>query len=108
MTRPAEFLQPASLALKLEFKQELSSSAVLCTFPRPQAGVISSPVQTFECVLSSPCPDRLFSPGAVMAFLDIINLPSILGTDTHSFKRANLWDKLDLGLAATVGVIGAD
>lgn len=42
-----------------------------------------------------------------MAFLDIINLPSILGTDTHSFKRANLWDKLDLGLAATVGLIGA-
>ena len=34
-----------------------------------------------------------------MAFLDILNLPSLLRTETHSFKRANVYDKLDLGLA---------
>jgi len=41
-----------------------------------------------------------------MAFLDILNLPGLLGTDVHSFKRANVYDKLDLGLAGVVGVIG--
>jgi len=41
-----------------------------------------------------------------MAFLEIINLPGILGTDVHSFKRANVYDKLDLGLAGVVGLIG--
>ena len=35
--------------------------------------------------------------------LDIINIPAILGRETHSFKRANVYDKLDLGLAATIG-----
>ena len=38
-----------------------------------------------------------------MAMLDIINIPAILGRETHSFKRANVYDKLDLGLAATIG-----
>ena len=41
-----------------------------------------------------------------MAFLDILNIPSLLGREVHSFKRANVYDKLDLGLAATVGLIG--
>ena len=40
-----------------------------------------------------------------MAFLDILNLPSMLGTEVHSFKRANVYDKLDLGLAGVLGVI---
>jgi len=42
-----------------------------------------------------------------MAFLDILNLPALLRTETHSFKRANLYDKLDLGLAAVVAVIAS-
>ena len=42
-----------------------------------------------------------------MAMLDIINIPAILGRETHSFKRANVYDKLDLGLAATIGIIGS-
>ena len=42
-----------------------------------------------------------------MAFLDILNLPSLLGAESHSFKRANVYDKLDLGLAAVVGVIAS-
>jgi len=42
-----------------------------------------------------------------MAFLDILNLPSLMGKDLHSFKRANIYDKLDLGLAVTVGLIGS-
>jgi len=29
-----------------------------------------------------------------------------MGTDLHSFKRANVYDKLDLGLAGVVGLIG--
>jgi len=41
-----------------------------------------------------------------MAFLEILNLPGLLGTDLHSFKRANVYDKLDLGLAAVVGLVG--
>ena len=40
-----------------------------------------------------------------MAFLDILNLPSILGTEVHSFRRANVYDKLDLGLAYTLATI---
>jgi len=39
--------------------------------------------------------------------LDIINIPAILGREIHSFKRANVYDKLDLGLAATIGIIGS-
>lgn len=42
-----------------------------------------------------------------MAFLDILNLPSILGTEVHTFKRANVYDKLDLGLAGLVGAIAS-
>jgi len=42
-----------------------------------------------------------------MAFLDILNLPSLLKTETHSFKRANVYDKLDLGLAAVVAIIAS-
>jgi len=42
-----------------------------------------------------------------MAFLDIVNLPGLLGTETHSFKRANVYDKLDLGLAGVVAVIAS-
>jgi len=42
-----------------------------------------------------------------MAMLDIINIPAILGREIHSFKRANVYDKLDLGLAATIGLIGS-
>ena len=34
-----------------------------------------------------------------MAFMDIVNLPWLLGKDGHCFRRANVWDKLDLGLA---------
>ena len=41
-----------------------------------------------------------------MAFLDILNIPGLLGTDLHSFKRANIYDKIDLGLAGLVGIIG--
>ena len=41
-----------------------------------------------------------------MAFLDILNIPGLLGTDLHSFKRANIYDKLDLGLAGVVALIG--
>ena len=42
-----------------------------------------------------------------MAFLDILNIPGLLGTGLQSFKRANVYDKLDLGLAGVVGIIGA-
>ena len=42
-----------------------------------------------------------------MAFLDILNIPSLLGREVHSFKRANVYDKLDLGLAVTVGILGS-
>ena len=42
-----------------------------------------------------------------MAFLDILHLPGILGTESHSFKRANIYDKLDLGLAGVVGIIAS-
>ena len=42
-----------------------------------------------------------------MAFLDIINIPSIMGTETHGFKTANIYDKLDLGLAGVVAVIAS-
>ena len=42
-----------------------------------------------------------------MAFLDILNIPSLIGREVHSFKRANVYDKLDLGLAATIGLIGS-
>eukprot|EP00092_Neocalanus_flemingeri_P036815 GFUD01040076.1.p1 GENE.GFUD01040076.1~~GFUD01040076.1.p1 ORF type:complete len:581 (-),score=130.14 GFUD01040076.1:530-2272(-) len=41
-----------------------------------------------------------------MAFLDILNIPGLLGTDLHAFKRANIYDKLDLGLAGVVALIG--
>eukprot|EP00092_Neocalanus_flemingeri_P026448 GFUD01028669.1.p1 GENE.GFUD01028669.1~~GFUD01028669.1.p1 ORF type:complete len:581 (-),score=122.95 GFUD01028669.1:523-2265(-) len=41
-----------------------------------------------------------------MAFLDILNIPGLLGTDLHAFKRANVYDKLDLGLAGVVALIG--
>jgi len=41
-----------------------------------------------------------------MAFLDILNIPGLLGADLHSFKRANIYDKLDLGLAGVVALIG--
>ena len=41
-----------------------------------------------------------------MAFLDIVNIPRILGNDAHCFKRANVYDKLDLGLAGALAVIG--
>ena len=34
-----------------------------------------------------------------MAFLDIINIPGLLGKEVHSFKRSNVYDKLELGLA---------
>jgi len=37
-----------------------------------------------------------------MAFLDIINIPSIMGKENACFKRANIYDKLDLGLAGVV------
>jgi len=40
-----------------------------------------------------------------MAFLDILNIPGLLGTEIHSFKRANVYDKLDLGLAGVVGLL---
>ena len=42
----------------------------------------------------------------MMAFLDIVNVPRLLGADLHCFRRANVWDKLDLGLATTIGIIG--
>ena len=42
-----------------------------------------------------------------MAFMDIVNLPRLLGNDGHCFRRANVWDKLDLGLAAGVGLIAS-
>ena len=42
-----------------------------------------------------------------MAMLDIINLPALLGRETHSFRRAHIYDKLDLGLAVTVGILGS-
>ena len=41
-----------------------------------------------------------------MAFLDIINIPRLVGTELHSFKRSNVYDKLDLGLAVLVAVLG--
>ena len=41
-----------------------------------------------------------------MAFLDIINIPRLLGNDLHSFKRSNVYDKADLGLAGLVGLLG--
>jgi len=40
-----------------------------------------------------------------MAFLDILNIPGLLGTELHTFKRANIYDKLDLGLAGVVAVL---
>ena len=40
-----------------------------------------------------------------MAFLDILNIPGLLGTELHSFKRANVYDKLDLGLAGVVALL---
>ena len=40
-----------------------------------------------------------------MAFLDILNIPGLLGTEIHSFKRANVYDKLDLGLAGVVALL---
>ena len=42
-----------------------------------------------------------------MAFLDIVNIPRLLGTDLHCFKRVNVWDKLDLGLATALAVVGS-
>ena len=42
-----------------------------------------------------------------MAFLDIINIPRLLGNDVHSFKRSNVYDKLDLGLGGLVGVFAS-
>ena len=42
-----------------------------------------------------------------MAMLDIINIPALLGRETHSFRRAHIYDKLDLGLAVTVGILGS-
>ena len=41
-----------------------------------------------------------------MAFMDIVNVPRLLGNDGHCFRRANVWDKLDLGLAGLVAVLG--
>ena len=41
-----------------------------------------------------------------MAFMDIVNLPRLLGTDGHCFRRANVWDKLDLGLAGLLTLVG--
>ena len=40
-----------------------------------------------------------------MACLDIINVPRIFGNDNHCFKRANVWDKLDLGLAGVLTLV---
>merc|ERR1711972_190195 len=40
-----------------------------------------------------------------MAFLDILNIPGLLGTELHTFKRANVYDKLDLGLAGVVALL---
>ena len=40
-----------------------------------------------------------------MAFLDIINIPGLLGKEVHSFKRSNVYDKLELGLAGLVGLL---
>ena len=42
-----------------------------------------------------------------MAFLDILNIPGLLGTELHTFKRANVYDKLDLGLAGVVALLAA-
>jgi len=42
-----------------------------------------------------------------MAFLDILNIPGLLGTELHTFKRANIYDKLDLGLAGVVSLLAA-
>ena len=41
-----------------------------------------------------------------MAFMDIVNLPRLLGKEGHCFRRANVWDKLDLGLAGLLGLVG--
>ena len=40
-----------------------------------------------------------------MAFLDIINIPRLVGNDVHSFKRANVYDKVELGLSGLVGLL---
>ena len=40
-----------------------------------------------------------------MAFLDVINIPRLLGNDAHSFKRSNVYDKVELGLAGLVGLL---
>lgn len=40
-----------------------------------------------------------------MAFLDILNIPGLIGTELHTFKRANVYDKLDLGLAGVVALL---
>ena len=40
-----------------------------------------------------------------MAFLDIINIPRLVGKDVHSFKRSNVYDKVELGLAGLVGLL---
>lgn len=40
-----------------------------------------------------------------MAFLDILNIPGLLGTELHTFKRANVYDKLDLGLAGVIALL---
>ena len=42
-----------------------------------------------------------------MALLDIINIPSLMGTEVPMFKRANIYDKLDLGLAVTMTIIAS-
>ena len=42
-----------------------------------------------------------------MAFLDIVNVPRMLGADLHCFKRSNVWDKVDLGLAGLLAVVGS-
>ena len=42
-----------------------------------------------------------------MAFLDILNIPSLLGREVPTFKRATVYDKLDLGLALTVGLLAS-
>ena len=42
-----------------------------------------------------------------MAFLDIINIPSLVGTEVPMFRRANIYDKLDLGLAISMTIIAS-
>lgn len=43
----------------------------------------------------------------MMAFLDIINIPSMMGTEVPMFKRANIYDKLDLGLAVAMTLLAS-